>query len=232
GGGDQIVAVGYRQQLARIDHRLFGIAAALPEALCTVWYNLVLTARLGAGELLLVHGGGSGIGTAAIQFARALGARVACTAGSTTKLDAAASLGAEVLINYREEDFVARIRAEGGADVILDIMGAAYLPRNLDALRANGRIVVIGLQGGRKGELDLAKLLSKQGRILATTLRGLPLEKKAEIVAGVRRDFWPLVVSGTYRAVIDQILPLADAADAHRRIEASDVTGKLLLATR
>ena len=233
GGGYAEQAVVDASQLLPVpDAHDLVAAAALPEALCTVWYNLVLTAGLREGELLLVHGGGSGIGTAAIQCARALGARVACTAGSAAKLETAAALGAEVLINYREDDFVARVRAEGGADVILDIMGAAYLPRNVDALRANGRIVVIGLQGGRKGELDLAKLLSKQGRILATTLRGLPLAKKAEIVAGVRRDFWPLVESGAYRAVIDQVLPLADAATAHRRIEASDVTGKLLLTTR
>lgn len=204
-------------------------AAALPEALCTVYYNLVMQADLKRGELLLVHGGGGGIGTAAIQFARAMGARIACTAGSEEKLATAAGLGAEILIPYREEDFVARIREQGGADVILDIMGAAYLSRNVDALRANGRLVVIGLQGGRKGEVDLAKLLAKQGRILATTLRGLPLAKKAEIVAGVRREFWPLVENGEYRAVIDRVLPLTSAAEAHRLIEASAVTGKLLL---
>ena len=208
----------------------FEAAAALPEALCTIWYNLVLRAGLAAGETLLVHGGGSGIGTMAIQVARALGARVACTAGSAAKLEAARALGADVLINYREEDFAVRMREEGGADVILDIMGAAYLAGNVSALRTGGRLVVIGLQGGRTGELDLAALLMKQGRIEATSLRALPPEKKAQVVAGVRRDLWPLVEAGKLLPVVDRVLPLDRAAEAHHLIEASAATGKIVLA--
>ncbi|HWW63486.1 MAG TPA: NAD(P)H-quinone oxidoreductase [Sphingomonadaceae bacterium] len=204
-------------------------AAALPEALCTIYYNLVIAAGLSGGETILIHGGGGGIGTAAIQIAKSMGARVACTAGSEPKLAKAQALGADILINYREQDFVAAMRELGGADVILDIMGAAYLGRNVDALRANGRLVVIGLQGGRKGELDLAKLLSKQAVVRGTTLRGLPLSKKEEIVAGVRRDYWPMVRDGTYVPHIDRVLPLSNAAEAHRLIESGGVTGKIVL---
>lgn len=230
GGGYAGQATVPEGQLLRMpDGMSFEAAAALPEALCTVYYNLVLRAGLKAGEMLLIHGGGGGIGTMAIQVAKALGARVACTAGSAAKLDAAAALGAEILINYRDEDFVERIGAAGGADVILDIIGAKYLPGNVRALRRGGRLVVIGLQGGRKGELDLAQLLAKQGCVHATSLRALPAVDKAAIVAGVRADLWPLVAEGRIRPVVDQALPLESVAEAHRRIESGQVTGKLVL---
>lgn len=207
-------------------------AAALPEVVCTVWSNLVMVADIAEGETLLVHGGGSGIGTMAIQIARALGARVAVTAGSEEKLDRCDELGAEVLINYRTEDFVERIRAETGgrgADVILDNMGASYLPRNVAALATGGRLVVIGLQGGVKGELDLSALLRKGGSVHATSLRGRPREQKAAICDEVQRWVWPWVETGIVEPVIDRTLPMADAAEAHRLLDSGDVVGKVLL---
>jgi putative PIG3 family NAD(P)H quinone oxidoreductase len=207
-------------------------AAALPEVACTVWSNVFMLAALRQSELLLVHGGSSGIGTMAIQLARALGARVAVTAGSAAKLAACERLGAQVLVNYREEDFVERVRAatDGvGADVVLDNMGAAYLARNVDVLAPNGRLVVIGLQGGTKGELNLGALLAKRAAVLATSLRARPAGEKAAIVASVRQHVWPLVERGEVRPVIDAMVPLADAAEAHRRLEASEHIGKVLL---
>ena len=207
-------------------------AAGLPEVVCTVWSNVFMTANLQPGETLLVHGGSSGIGTMAIQLAKALGARVAVTAGSAEKLDACRALGADVAISYKDEDFVERVREETdgrGADVILDNMGAKYLGRNVDALATAGRLVVIGLMGGRKGELDLGKLLSKRGAVIATSLRARPAEEKAAIVAAVREHVWPLVEDGTVRPVIHQTYPLAEAAQAHRDMEASGHIGKLLL---
>src|SRR5258708_27942352 len=151
-------------------------AAGLPGAAATVWSNLGMTAGLRAGQTVLIHGGASGIGTHAIQVARALGARVAVTAGSAEKLEFCRELGAEITINYRDEDFVARLREESdGADVILDIMGAAYLDRNIDALATDGQLVIIGMQGGVAGELNLGKLLSKRARVIGTTLRGRPV---------------------------------------------------------
>uniref|UniRef100_UPI0005B4CC5C NAD(P)H-quinone oxidoreductase n=1 Tax=Mycobacterium avium TaxID=1764 RepID=UPI0005B4CC5C len=164
-------------------------AAGLPEVACTVWSNLVLIAGLRNGQLLLVHGGASGIGSHAIQVARALGARVAVTAGSAEKLGFCRELGADITINYRDEDFVARLADEtGGADVILDIMGAAYLDRNIDALATDGQLVIIGMQGGVKAELNIGKLLAKRARVIGTTLRGRPVSgpnSKTEIVQAV-----------------------------------------------
>lgn len=209
-------------------------AAALPEVVCTVWSNVFLTANLQPGETLLVHGGSSGIGTMAIQLAREVGARVAVTAGSQAKLDACRELGAEVLVNYREDDFVAAVReaTDGhGADVVLDNMGAKYLGRNVDVLAPNGRLVVIGLQGGRKGELDLGALLAKRAAVIATSLRARPEAEKATIVAAVREHVWPLVEAGRVRPVVHATYPLADAADAHRALEESGHIGKILLTT-
>ena len=208
-------------------------AAALPEVACTVWSNVFMLAGLRAGERLLVHGGGSGIGTMAIQLGRAAGAFVLVTAGSAAKLERCAELGAHIGINYRESDFVEAVRAatDGhGADVILDLMGASYLGRNVDALAVNGRLVVIGLQGGAKAELDLGKLLGKRAAILATTLRARPGAEKDAIVAAVREHVWPLIEAGTVRPVVDRVLPIADAADAHRLIESGGAFGKVLLA--
>jgi len=208
-------------------------AAALPEVACTVWSNVFMLAGLRPGERLLVHGGGSGIGTMAIQLGRAAGAFVLATAGSAAKLDRCTELGANVGINYRESDFVEAVRAatEGhGADVILDLMGASYLARNVAALAVNGRLVVIGLQGGAKAELDLGQLLGKRAAILATTLRARPSAEKDAIVAAVREHVWPLIEAGTVRPVIDRVLPIAQAADAHRLIESGGAVGKVLLA--
>jgi putative PIG3 family NAD(P)H quinone oxidoreductase len=207
-------------------------AAALPEVTCTVWANVVITAGLRPGETLLVHGGGSGIGTMAVQLGRAIGARVAVTAGSEAKLARCRELGAEILINYREQDFVAELRraTDGeGADVILDIIGAKYLDANVRALATGGRLAVIGLQGGVKGELHLGALLAKRGSVHAATLRHRPVEEKAAVVAAVREHVWPLLADGRARPVVDRLLPLPEAAQAHRVMEAGEHTGKILL---
>jgi len=203
-------------------------AAALPEVACTVWSNLVRVAGLGAGEKLLVHGGGSGIGTFAIQFGAALGATVISTA-RPAKHDRLRELGASHVIDYTSEDFVAEVKQLGGADVILDIVGGAYLGRNVAALATGGRLVVIGLQGGRKAELDLGALLTKRGSVFATALRARPATEKAAIVREVRDDVWPLVAAGTIRPIIDRRLPMSQAGQAHRIVESSDHLGKVLL---
>jgi len=210
-------------------------AAALPEVACTVWSNVVMLAGLRGGEVFLVHGGGGGIGTFAIQAAAALGARVAVTAGSVEKLARCRELGAEILVDYSRQDFVERVRSatEGhGADVILDVMGASYLPRNVELLATGGRLVVIGLQGGAKGELDLGALLVKRASVAATSLRPRPLDQKAEICAAVTAQAWPLVAAGAILPVVDQVLPMRDAAEAHRVVEASTHVGKVLLTLR
>ncbi|WP_017595421.1 NAD(P)H-quinone oxidoreductase [Nocardiopsis potens] len=209
-------------------------AAALPEVAATVWSNVFMTGRLKAGETLLVHGGGSGIGTFAIQLARAFGARVVTTAGSAEKLRRCLELGADAAIDYRTEDFPARVKEEtggAGADVVLDIMGASYLDPNLRSLAVGGRIVVIGLMGGRKAELDLGRMLVKRLSVHATTLRSRPAAEKAGIVAGVAEHVWPLVDAGTVRPVIDRYLPLPRAAEAHRVMESSTHVGKIVLTT-
>ncbi|HWG99772.1 MAG TPA: NAD(P)H-quinone oxidoreductase [Pilimelia sp.] len=203
-------------------------AAALPEAACTVWSNLVGFAGLAKGETLLVHGGGSGIGTFAIQLGVALGATVITTARAV-KHPALRQLGAHVTVDYTTEDFVEVVRAHGGADVVLDIVGAAYLARNVAALARGGRLAVIGLQGGRRAELDLSALLAKRAWVGATALRSRPPREKAEIVRAVREQVWPLVEAGAARPVIDRRLPLHRAADAHRVLEAGDHLGKVLL---
>ncbi|WP_022922636.1 NAD(P)H-quinone oxidoreductase [Ornithinimicrobium pekingense] len=207
-------------------------AGGLPEVACTVWSNLALEAGLKEGETVLLHGGSSGIGTMAIQVARQLGARVVVTAGSQAKLDACRELGADVLVNYREQDFVEEVRGatDGrGADVILDVVGAKYLGRNVEALAPDGRLVVIGLLGGAKAELNLGQLLSKRARVIATSLRSRPLEGKAEIVASVREHVWPWVEQGLVRTVVQSRHPLEQAAEAHREMEASGHVGKILL---
>ena len=192
-----------------------------------------MDAGLAAGDVLLVHGGGGGIGTFAIQAGVALGARVAVTAGSPEKLARCRELGAEILVDYAKQDFVDAVRraTDGhGADVVLDNMGAAYLGRNVDVLATGGRLQVIGLQGGAKGELDLGKLMAKRGQVRGTTLRARPVAEKAAICARVAADVWPLVSDGRIRTVIDRVVPMADAAEAHRVMAASDHVGKILLA--
>ena len=198
-------------------------AAALPEVACTVWSNLTMVARLRPGETVLVHGGSSGIGTFAIQYAAALGCTVFATARAG-KHAAVAALGATP-IDYEHEDFAQRVEA----DVILDIVGAAYLERNLATLRPNGRLMIIGAQGGLTTELNIGWLLAKRATVAATTLRSRPLDEKAAIVQGVREQVWPLIEAGRIRPVIDRRVPMADAAEALRVLESSTHTGKILL---
>ncbi|WP_371670240.1 NAD(P)H-quinone oxidoreductase [Streptomyces sp. NBC_00289] len=207
-------------------------AAALPEVTCTVWSNVFMIAHLRPAETLLVHGGSSGIGTMAIQLAKAVGARIAVTAGAREKLDRCAELGAEILVNYREQDFVAEVKKAtdgAGADVILDNMGAKYLDRNVQTLAVNGRLAIIGMQGGAKAELNIATLLGKRAAVSATSLRARPLGEKAAIVAAVREHVWPLIEAGHVRPVVDREIPMSDAAEAHRVVEESGHIGKVLL---
>jgi putative PIG3 family NAD(P)H quinone oxidoreductase len=207
-------------------------AAALPEVTCTVWSLVFDRGRLLPGEVLLVHGGTSGVGTMAVQLAHRHGATIAVTARSPEKLAVCASLGAHILVNYREEDFVERIReATGGhgADVILDNMGAAYLGRNLAVLAVDGRLVSLGLQGGTKGELDLDRLMSVRGTITTARLRAQPPDRKAAIVAATYAFVWPALETGEVRPVVDSVFDLTDVAAAHRRVESSEHVGKVLL---
>jgi putative PIG3 family NAD(P)H quinone oxidoreductase len=206
-------------------------AASLPEVACTVWSNVVDRDALREGETLLVHGGGSGIGTFAIQLGKALGASVVVTA-RPAKHDRLRALGADLVVDYTTEDFVLATKeftAGTGVDVILDIVGAPYLGDNIEALAPNGRLTVIGLQGGRKAELDLAMLFSRRASVAATSLRARPRADKSRIVAGVGHQVWPLVEAGTVKPVVHAALPLAEAAEAHRMMEASDHIGKILL---
>ena len=206
-------------------------AAALPEVACTVWSNVVDRNRLRKGETLLVHGGGSGIGTFAIQLGRALGATVVATARAG-KHDRLRELGADLVVDYTTDDFVTTTKeftGGAGADVVLDIVGAKYLARNIEVLAPNGRITVIGMQGGRKAELDLGLLMAKRGSVSSTSLRARPLADKARIVAGVRREVWPLVEARAVKPIVHTTLPLTEAAEAHRLMEASDHLGKILL---
>jgi len=242
--GDQVCALldggGYAEQVSVPAGQVVPLpegvdlvtGAALPEAAATVWSNLFMLAGLRPGEILLVHGGAGGIGTLAIQLAVALGARVLVTAGSTAKLETCRQLGADVGINYREQDFAEVVRevTDGrGADVILDNMGAAYLARNLGALAVAGRLVVIGLQGGARAEFDLGMLLRKRAAVLATALRSRPAAEKATIMASVVEQVWPLVADGTVRPVVHATFDLDDVRAAHRALEDGAHVGKVLL---
>ncbi|MFI7401513.1 NAD(P)H-quinone oxidoreductase [Streptomyces sp. NPDC049541] len=242
--GDEVCALlaggGYAEKVAIPAGQLLPVpkgidlkqAAALPEVVCTVWSNVFMIAHLRPGETLLVHGGSSGIGTMAIQLAKAVGAKVAVTAGTEEKLQQCVGLGADILINYREQDFVAEVKKAtdgAGADVILDNMGAKYLDRNIQTLAVNGRLAIIGMQGGIKGELNIATLLNKRAAVSATSLRARPLTEKAAIVAAVREHVWPLLDAGHVRPVVDREIPMDDAATAHRVVEESGHVGKVLL---
>jgi putative PIG3 family NAD(P)H quinone oxidoreductase len=232
GGYAEKVAVPAGQVMPVPDGIDLVTAGALPEVACTVWSNVFMVGGLQPEETLLVHGGAGGIGTMAIQLAHALGARVAVTAGSAEKLELCRSLGADVTINYREQDFVEEIRnaTDGrGADVILDNMGAAYLGRNVDALATEGRLVIIGMQGGTKAELDIGKLLRKRGAVAATSLRARPVADKAAICAAVVEHVWPLVADGTVKPVVHTTLPLERAGEAHQLMEDSGHVGKIVL---
>ncbi len=232
GGYAEKVAVPAGQVMPVPDGIDLVTAGALPEVACTVWSNVFMLAGLRADETLLVHGGSGGIGTMAIQLAHALGARVAATAGSAQKLELCRSLGADVTIDYHAQDFVEEVRAATGgrgADVILDNMGGVYLGRNVDALATEGRLVIIGMQGGTKGELDIGKLLRKRGTIAATSLRARPVAEKAEICAAVVENVWPLVADGTVQPIVHTTLPLERAGEAHRLMEESGHVGKIVL---
>ncbi|GAA3990056.1 NAD(P)H-quinone oxidoreductase [Streptomyces sp. NBC_01352] len=244
--GDEVCALlaggGYAEQVVVPAGQLLPLpkgvdlkqAAALPEVVATVWSNVFMIAHLRPGETLLVHGGSSGIGTMAIQLAKTAGAKVAVTAGTREKLERCAELGADILVNYREQDFVAEIKEAtdgAGADVILDNMGAKYLDRNVKALAVNGRLAIIGMQGGIKAELNIGALLGKRAAISATSLRARPLGEKAAIVASVREHVWPLLDAGHVRPIVDREFPMSDAAAAHRVVEESGHIGKVLLVT-
>ncbi|MFI5936238.1 NAD(P)H-quinone oxidoreductase [Actinoplanes sp. NPDC051494] len=243
--GERVCALlsggGYAEQVAVPAGQLLPIpqglsvqeAAALPEVACTVWSNVVDIARLRQGRTLLVHGGGGGIGTFAVQLGKALGATVLVTAREP-KHEQLKALGADLAIDYTSTDFVAAVKdfTDGrGADVILDIIAAKYLDRNLEAVATNGHIVTIGMQGGRKAELDFGVLMAKRASLSATTLRARPAAEKARIVKGVHDQVWPLVGAGTIRPIIDRTFPMAEAAEAHRLMESSDHLGKILLLT-
>jgi putative PIG3 family NAD(P)H quinone oxidoreductase len=207
-------------------------AGALPEVACTVWSNVVQIAELTAGDVLLVHGGSSGIGTMAIQVGKALGATVITTAGSADKLDRCRELGADLAVNYHDEDFVEAVRDRSnghGADVILDIMGAKYLDRNVQSLATGGRLVCIGMQGGTRAELNLAMLLSKRASIHATSLRSRPLAEKAAICRSVVDGLWPLIAAGQVVPIVGASYPMDRVAEAHTLVDQSGHIGKVLL---
>ncbi len=208
--------------------------AALPEVVLTVWTNVFERGRLASGETLLVHGGSSGIGTMAIQLARAFGARVFVTAGSAEKCAACETLGADRAVNYRETDFVEAVRTaagDRGVDVVLDMVGCDYLQKNLDLLNIEGRLVIIALMSGARAEIDLATLMRRRLMVTGSTLRARSVAEKSAVVDAARERVWPLLETGRVRPVIYQRLPLAQAADAHRLMESSSHIGKLLLVT-
>jgi putative PIG3 family NAD(P)H quinone oxidoreductase len=222
------VAVPAGQLLPKPENVSLTAAGAIPETFCTVYSNVFKIAKLRRGETLLVHGGSSGIGTTAIQLGKAAGARVICTAGSPEKLERCRELGADLTIDYNTQDFVAEVGPDG-ADVILDIIGAKYLARNIEALAVNGRLVIIGSQGGTRAEINLGLLQRKRGAVHATTLRARPPAEKAEVVRGVQEEIWPLVESGQVGPVIDTVLPMSEAAQAHRIMASSSHIGKIVL---
>jgi len=207
-------------------------AACLPEACATVWANVFMDARLQPGESILVHGGAGGIGTYAIQMARASGADVHSTAGTAEKVDLCLRLGARTATNYRTEDFTEVVHAATGGrgvDVVLDNMGGSYLDRNLDVLGTGGRLAIIAMQGGTRAELRISKLLSKRASVMASSLRPRPVAEKAEICRQLVEHVWPMVENGALSPVVDRVLPLEEVAEAHRLLEASEHTGKIVL---
>ncbi|MFG2882675.1 NAD(P)H-quinone oxidoreductase [Streptomyces sp. NPDC048297] len=235
--GDEVCALlaggGYAQKVAVPAGQLLTIprgidlveAAALPEAVATVWSNIVMTGHLKKGETFLMHGGAGGIGTMAIQIAKALGARVVTTVGGPEKAAVVRELGADLAIDHLTEDFT----VHGPYDVILDVVGGRYLERNVQSLALDGRLVVIGLQDGLEGQLNLADLVFKRKSVHGTTLRSRPAEQKAAIVAEVRKHVWPMIESGAVRQVVDRTLPMSEAAEAHRLLDTGRHIGKILL---
>jgi putative PIG3 family NAD(P)H quinone oxidoreductase len=247
--GDEVCALlsggGYAEKVAVPAVQLLPVpagvsltdAGGLPEVACTVWSNLVMTGHLGSGQTLLVHGGSGGIGTHAIQVGKAIGARVIATAGHPDRMQICRDLGADEVIDYHDDlvSEVKRLTDERGVDVILDHIGAKNLDPNLDSLATGGRLVIIGLMGGAKGEINLAKLLTRRLSVGATTLRGRPTDGpdgKGAIVAAVRRDLWPLVEQGLVRPIIHERVPASEASRAHEAMDAGGVVGKELLVVR
>jgi putative PIG3 family NAD(P)H quinone oxidoreductase len=229
GGYAEQVAVPAPQLLPVPDGVDLVTAAGIPEVACTVWSNVVMTARLAAGETFLVQGGTGGIGTHAIQVAKALGARVAATAGAPDRLEFCRELGADIVIDYHDDVPAALKEVTDGADVILDNLGAKGLAANIDALAFDGRLVIIGMQGGTKAELNIGKLLMKRGSVIATSLRGRPVDGKGAIVAAVREHVWPMIADGRVRPIVHATLPMPDAAAAHALFDDGGVIGKVLL---
>ncbi|KAM3244921.1 hypothetical protein ACQJBY_056319 [Aegilops geniculata] len=242
--GDQVCALltggGYAEKVVVPAGQLLPVpegvsladAAGLPEVACTVWSTVFMTSHLSPGESFLIHGGSSGIGTFAIQIAKHLGVKVFVTAGSEEKLAACKDLGADVCINYKTEDFVARIKEETngkGVDVILDNIGASYLQRNLNSLAVDGRLFIIGFMGGITTEVNLQAMLARRLTIQAAGLRNRSLTNKAQIVSEVGKNVWPAVVSGKVKPVIYKTFPLTEAAESHKLMETSSHIGKILL---
>ncbi|MDA9227400.1 NAD(P)H-quinone oxidoreductase [Actinomycetota bacterium] len=233
GGYAQKVAIPLGQVMSVPEGISILDAGALPEVACTVWSNLTKVLHLREASTILIHGGGSGIGTFAIQVAKVLGAQVAVTAGSQEKLNTCASLGADILINYKEQDFVDVIRDTwGGTDTILDNMGGSYLSKNVEALKRNGHLAIIGMQGGTKVDFQIDQLLRKNGTITATSLRGRPEPEKSMICHEVEKIVWPWITDGTIKQVIDRVVPIQEAGDAHKILEAGEATGKIVLQVR
>jgi putative PIG3 family NAD(P)H quinone oxidoreductase len=207
-------------------------AAAIPETTFTVWTNVFERGRLIRGESILIHGGSGGIGTTAIQLAHAHGARVLTTAGSAEKCAACESIGAERAINYRRTDFVAAVKEatdERGVDVILDVVAGDYVQRNIDVLAMDGRLVMIGRQGGVKSEIDIMPILLKRLVLTGSTLRTRSIDEKGALARAVHEHVWPLFESGAVRVIVHQTFSLRDAAAAHRMMESSTHIGKLVL---
>jgi putative PIG3 family NAD(P)H quinone oxidoreductase len=233
GGYAQKVAVPLGQVMSVPEGVSLVDAGALPEIAATVWSNFTKVLHLREGSTILIHGGGGGIGTFAIQVAKALGVKVAVTAGSQEKLNVCASLGADLLINYKEEDFVEVIQETwGGTENILDNMGASYLSKNVEVLKRNGHLAIIGMQGGTKVDLQIDQLLRKNGTISATSLRGRPESEKSAICREVEKIVWPWITDGTVKLVIDRVMPIEDAGEAHKILENGEATGKILLQVR
>ncbi len=228
GGYAELVAVPAGQVAPVPDGVDLVDAGGLMETTCTVWSNTAMVGGLEAGQRLLVHGGASGIGTTAIQLATALGARVATTVGSAEKADACRELGADIVVNYREQDFTEALR-DDPADVVLDIIGAKYLAANLSVLAPHGRLIIIGMQGGTKAELDIGGLMRRWGSVTGTLLRPRPPEEKAEIVARTVEHVWPMFAAGSVRPIVHATFPLAEVAQAHQVLEDSTHIGKVVL---
>lgn len=227
GGYAEYVAVPEGQLTPKPANLTLEETAGVVEAACTVWSNLGMLAGIQEGDNVLIHGGAGGIGSFAIQLCKALGCTVAVTAGSQEKLDYCKGLGADVLINYKEQDFDEELKA--WADVILDVVGGPYLEQNIKALTTDGRLVVIAVQGGPKGTLSLGRMMPRRLSVHATTLRARPRPMKAEIVASTVKNVWPLIESGQIKPNITATFPLADAAKAHDHMDSGDNTGKILL---